>query len=194
MNRSKCRLPPPLQGTMSYVIIYLLCSEPENSQHYNTPDKQVECTLEPLHFSPFVYTPGLDLYCYYVLYSYYAILAERQNNTVQRAHVHANTSTKKTQGDNRLCMKLFKTGSIDVVKYCQRCFATDLPSCDLKRSRVSLYYDTFPQWMVFANYTIFCLYSNSKCQLLRWTWSLFSLCLYLCLRCRVFVCNSLFGE
>ena len=136
---------PPLQGTMSYVIIYLLCSEPENSQHYNTPDKQVECTLEPLHFSPFVYTPGLDLYCYYVLYSYYAILAERQNNTVQRAHVHANTSTKKTQGDNRLCMKLFKTGSIDVVKYCQRCFATDLPSCDLKRSRVSLYYDTFPQ-------------------------------------------------
>ena len=34
---------------------------------------------------------------------------------------------------NRLCMKLFKTGSIDVVKDCQSYFATDLPSCDLKR-------------------------------------------------------------
>ena len=31
---------------------------------------------------------------------------------------------------NRLCMKLFKTGSIDI---CQSNFATDLPSCDLKR-------------------------------------------------------------
>jgi len=30
---------------------------------------------------------------------------------------------------NRLCMKLFKTGSIDVVKYCLSCFAIDLPSC-----------------------------------------------------------------
>jgi len=30
-------------------------------------------------------------------------------------------------------MKLFKTGSIDVVKDCQSYFATDLPSCDLKR-------------------------------------------------------------
>jgi len=34
---------------------------------------------------------------------------------------------------NRRCMKLFKTGSIDVVKDCQRYFAIDLPSCDLKR-------------------------------------------------------------
>jgi len=34
---------------------------------------------------------------------------------------------------NCLCMKLFKTGSIDVVKDCQSYFATDLPSCDLKR-------------------------------------------------------------
>ena len=39
---------------------------------------------------------------------------------------------------NRLCMKLFKTGSIDVVKDCQSYFATDLPSCDLKKGRISL--------------------------------------------------------
>jgi len=30
-------------------------------------------------------------------------------------------------------MKLFKIGSIDVVKDCQMYFAIDLPSCDLKR-------------------------------------------------------------
>jgi len=30
-------------------------------------------------------------------------------------------------------MKLFKTGSIDVVKDSQSYFAIDLPSCDLKR-------------------------------------------------------------
>ena len=35
---------------------------------------------------------------------------------------------------NRLCVKLFKTGSIDVVKDCQRYFAIDLPSCDLKKA------------------------------------------------------------
>jgi len=34
---------------------------------------------------------------------------------------------------HRLCMKLFKTGSIDVVKDCQRYFAIDLPSSHLKR-------------------------------------------------------------
>jgi len=34
---------------------------------------------------------------------------------------------------NRLWMKLFKTGSIDVVRDCQSYFAIDLPSCDLKR-------------------------------------------------------------
>jgi len=34
---------------------------------------------------------------------------------------------------NRLCMKLFKTGKIDVLKDSQSYFATDLPSCDLKR-------------------------------------------------------------
>ena len=39
---------------------------------------------------------------------------------------------------NRLCMKLFKTGSIDVVKDCQSYFAIDLPSCDLKKGRISL--------------------------------------------------------
>ena len=33
---------------------------------------------------------------------------------------------------NRLCIKLFKSGSIDVVKDCQSYFATDLPSCELK--------------------------------------------------------------
>ena len=30
-------------------------------------------------------------------------------------------------------MKLFKTGSIDVVEDCESYFAIDLPSCDLKR-------------------------------------------------------------
>jgi len=30
-------------------------------------------------------------------------------------------------------MKLFKTGRIDVAIDCQRYFAIDLPSCDLKR-------------------------------------------------------------
>jgi len=34
---------------------------------------------------------------------------------------------------DRLCMKLLKTGSIDVVKDCQSYFATDLPSCGFKR-------------------------------------------------------------
>jgi len=34
---------------------------------------------------------------------------------------------------NRLCMKLFKTGSIDIVKDCQNYFAIDLPSCMLKK-------------------------------------------------------------
>ena len=34
---------------------------------------------------------------------------------------------------DRLCMKLLKTGSIDVVKDCQSYFAIDLPSCGLKR-------------------------------------------------------------
>jgi len=42
-------------------------------------------------------------------------------------------------------MKLFKTGSIDVVNNCQSYFAIDLPSCDLKKGRTSLSYDTVPQ-------------------------------------------------
>jgi len=46
---------------------------------------------------------------------------------------------------NRLCMKLFKTGSIDVVKNCLSCFDTDLPSCVCKKVRISLYYVTIPQ-------------------------------------------------
>ena len=36
---------------------------------------------------------------------------------------------------NRRCVKLFKTGSIDVVKDCQSYFAIDPPSCDLKRKQ-----------------------------------------------------------
>ena len=46
---------------------------------------------------------------------------------------------------NRLCMKLFKTGSIDVVKDCQSYFAIGLPAVILKEDRTSLFYDTFPQ-------------------------------------------------
>ena len=38
----------------------------------------------------------------------------------------------------RVCMKLVKTGSIDVVKDCQSYLAIDLPSCDLKKGRISL--------------------------------------------------------
>jgi len=34
---------------------------------------------------------------------------------------------------NRFCMKLFKTGSIDIVKDCQNYFAIDLPSCVFKK-------------------------------------------------------------
>ena len=46
---------------------------------------------------------------------------------------------------NRLCMKLLKTGSIDVVKDCQSYFATDLPSCDLKRRQDKFILRTLPQ-------------------------------------------------
>jgi len=35
---------------------------------------------------------------------------------------------------NRLCMKLFKTGSINVVKDCLSCFAINLPSCVCKKA------------------------------------------------------------
>ena len=41
---------------------------------------------------------------------------------------------------NHLCMKLFKTGNIDVAKDCQSYFAIDLSSCDLIRR-----HDIFPQ-------------------------------------------------
>ena len=43
---------------------------------------------------------------------------------------------------NRLSMKLFKTGSIDVVKDCLSCFAMDLPSCVCKKGRISSYFVT----------------------------------------------------
>jgi len=36
---------------------------------------------------------------------------------------------------NRLCMELFKTGSIAIVKDCLSCFAIDLPSCVCKKAR-----------------------------------------------------------
>jgi len=38
---------------------------------------------------------------------------------------------------NRLRVRLFKTGSIDVVKDCQSFFAIDLPSCVLKSRQLS---------------------------------------------------------
>ena len=41
---------------------------------------------------------------------------------------------------NRFRMKLFKTGSIDVVKDSQSCFAIDLSSCVLKRRHDKLIY------------------------------------------------------
>jgi len=40
---------------------------------------------------------------------------------------------------NRLCVKLFKTGSIDVVKDCLSCFVIDLPSCVCKKGKISSY-------------------------------------------------------
>jgi len=39
---------------------------------------------------------------------------------------------------NRFCMKLFKTGSNDIVKDCQNYFAIDLPSCDFKKRQDKL--------------------------------------------------------
>jgi len=58
---------------------------------------------------------------------------------------------------NRLCMKLFKTGNIDVVKDCLSCFAIDLPSCVCKKGRISLlYYVTIPQLTVFVNSALIC--------------------------------------
>ena len=53
---------------------------------------------------------------------------------------------------NGLCMKLFKTGSIDVVKDCRSRFATDLPSCVLERrqDKFILQYSSI-QWTLFAN-------------------------------------------
>ena len=57
---------------------------------------------------------------------------------------------------NRLCMKLFKTGSIDVVKDCLSCFAIDLPSCVCKKGRISSYYVTIPQWTVFVSSALIC--------------------------------------
>jgi len=36
---------------------------------------------------------------------------------------------------NHFCIKLFKTGRIDVIKDCQNYFAIDLPSCVLKKKQ-----------------------------------------------------------
>ena len=44
-----------------------------------------------------------------------------------------------------LCMKLFKTGSIDVVKDCLSGFVIDLPSCVCKKGKISSYYVTITQ-------------------------------------------------
>jgi len=46
---------------------------------------------------------------------------------------------------NCLCMKLFKTGSIDMVKDCLSCFAIDLPSCVCKKGKISSYCVIVPQ-------------------------------------------------
>jgi len=42
---------------------------------------------------------------------------------------------------NSLCIKLFKTGRIDVVKDCQSNFVIDLPGCVFKRRGINLYYE-----------------------------------------------------
>jgi len=65
---------------------------------------------------------------------------------------------------NRLCMKLFKTGSIDVAKDCQSFFAIDLLT--LKEGSISLYYDikistvSFFQFFAVSCYYCRCLYCN----------------------------------
>jgi len=48
---------------------------------------------------------------------------------------HANVCSSHFHAPVR--MKLFKTGSIDVVKDCHSCFAIDLPSCVSKEGRIS---------------------------------------------------------
>jgi len=52
----------------------------------------------------------------------------------RRCYLHTYRTFSATRA-NRLCTKLFKTGSIDVVKDCQSCFAIDLLSCVLKRKQ-----------------------------------------------------------
>jgi len=59
---------------------------------------------------------------------------------------------------NRLCMKLFKTGSIDLVKDSQSYCAIDLPSCDLKRRQ-----DKFI--LRYVLYIIVCIYLMHSMQL-----------------------------
>jgi len=53
-----------------------------------------------------------------------------------------------------LCMKLFETGSIDVVNDCLSCFAIDLPSCVLKSRQDKLilrYTTTVNSYCQFCN-------------------------------------------
>ena len=57
---------------------------------------------------------------------------------------------------NRLCMKLFKTGSIDIVKDCLNCFAIDLPSCVCKKGKISSYCGIFPQSTLSVNSAVIC--------------------------------------
>ena len=60
---------------------------------------------------------------------------------------------------NRLCMKLFTTGSIDVVKDCQNYFAIDLPSCTLKKRQdkfIVRYKSTVNNFCKYANIVLIC--------------------------------------
>ena len=55
-------------------------------------------------------------------------------------------------------MKLFKTGSIDVVKDCQSYFAIDLPSCDLNRRLDKFIVLTYPCASTIQISTVKCIY------------------------------------
>jgi len=70
---------------------------------------------------------------------------------------------------NRLCMKLFKTGSIDVAKDCQSFFAIDLSSCVLKRRQykfVLRYKNFYSQFFQFCSFLL--LLSLFMLQLVWW--------------------------
>ena len=65
-----------------------------------------------------------------------AMLLKMMDNEYQKRGKHKNLDRLYINLDftfNRLCMKVFKTGSIDIVKDCLNCFALDLPSCVCKK-------------------------------------------------------------